>query len=101
MAAAAVRDSRPAQGEIRIGLGSCCQAQGSGQVHNAIVSVLNQTGAAAAVKPVGCVGMCHQTPLLELVPPAASRSYTRTFSPRMCRNIVLHHFRPRGLVPAV
>ena len=31
-------------GEIRIGLGSCCQAQGSGQVHDEILSVLHQSG---------------------------------------------------------
>ena len=62
-------------GEIRIGLGSCCVAQGSSKVHRAIEECLAQSGAPAVVKRVGCVGMCHQTPLVELVPrrrPAAA-----------------------------
>jgi NADH-quinone oxidoreductase subunit F len=98
VAAAPSTNSRPTEGEIRIGLGSCCQAQGSGHVHNAIVSVLNQTGAAAAVKPVGCIGMCHQTPLLELVPHGGESKLYARVQPEDVRNIVLHHFRPRGIV---
>ena len=31
-------------GEIRVGLGSCCVAQGSGQVHHAIEEPLAETG---------------------------------------------------------
>ena len=31
-------------GEIRVGLGSCCVAQGSGHVHHAIEEILAQTG---------------------------------------------------------
>jgi NADH-quinone oxidoreductase subunit F len=54
-------------GEIRIGLGSCCVAQGSGEVHEAIGRELARSGAPAVVKRVGCVGMCHQAPLIELV----------------------------------
>lgn len=90
--------SGPPEGEIRIGLGSCCQAQGSGRVHDAIVSVLNRSGAAAEVKAVGCIGMCHQTPLIELIPRGGeSRLYARV-QPEDVRNIILHHFRPQGLV---
>ncbi len=73
----AARPTRPPQavapggevGEIRVGLGSCCVAQGSGKVHRAIEDALAQSGAPAVVKRVGCVGMCHQTPLVELIPP--------------------------------
>ena len=54
-------------GEVRIGLGSCCVAQGSGQVHEAIRRAIAASGAPAVVKAVGCVGMCHQMPLVELV----------------------------------
>ncbi len=38
------------------------------------------TGAAAVVKRVGCVGMCHQTPLVELIP--AGRRAVEGFCPR-------------------
>ncbi len=83
-------------GEIRIGLGSCCVAQGSGKVHEAIGQVLAETGAPAAVKRVGCVGMCHQTPLVELVPPDGPPRLFARMAPEDVRAVVLSHFRPRG-----
>ncbi|MBN2293788.1 MAG: NAD(P)H-dependent oxidoreductase subunit E, partial [Pirellulales bacterium] len=93
-------DGRP-RGEIRIGLGSCCIAQGSGKVHNAIEQVLAESGAAADVKPVGCVGMCHQTPLLELVPKdGESRLFTKVDADA-ARALVLDEFKPKGLVRRV
>jgi NADH-quinone oxidoreductase subunit F len=91
-------------GEVRVGLGSCCVAQGSGKVYQAIGAALAESGAAAVLKRVGCVGMCHQTPLVELVPagdPASqgarpSRLFARVRAEE-ARDIVLAHFRPRGL----
>ena len=98
--AMAVDDGRP-RGEIRIGLGSCCIAQGSGRVHSAIQRVLAESGAAADIKPVGCVGMCHQTPLLELLPPdGQSRLYTKV-GPDAARALVLEHFKPKGILRRV
>jgi NADH-quinone oxidoreductase subunit F len=87
-----------AVGEIRIGLGSCCQAQGSARVHQAIERVLAETGAAAKVKRVGCVGMCHQTPLVELLPPASQPQLFSRVQPEDVPAIILKHFRPRGVV---
>jgi len=85
--------------EIRVGLGSCCVAQGSGKVHRAVEEILAETGAAAVVKRVGCVGMCHQTPLVELVIPGKGESslYAKV-DPDSARAIVLEHFKPRGIV---
>ncbi len=88
-------------GEIRIGLGSCCQAQGSAKVHAAVGAVLAESGAAATVKRVGCVGMCHQTPLVELVPPAGDATLYSKVEPQDVRQIVLRHFKPRGIVRRV
>jgi NADH-quinone oxidoreductase subunit F len=89
-------------GEVRVGLGSCCVAQGSGKVHQAITRALAESGAAAVLKPVGCVGMCHQTPLVELVPAGGgpSRLFARVHADE-ARQIVLSHFRPRGLAHRV
>ena len=44
-------------GEIRIGLGSCCVASGSGDVQQALERSLIDTKIQAHVKRVGCVGM--------------------------------------------
>ena len=88
-------------GEIRVGLGSCCVAQGSGQVHRAIEDVLAQTGAPAVVKRVGCVGMCHQTPLVELIPPnGGPRQLFAKVGQHDAADIVLKHFKPRGVLRA-
>jgi NADH-quinone oxidoreductase subunit F len=83
-------------GEIRIGLGSCCVAQGSAKVHQAIGQVLAESGAPAVVKRVGCVGMCHQTPLVELVPPDGSPVLFAKMNAEDVRAVVLRHFRPKG-----
>jgi NADH-quinone oxidoreductase subunit F len=87
-------------GEIRIGLGSCCVAGGSAQVRTALENAIVASGAQASVtvKRVGCVGMCHQTPLVEvLVPGKPTRLYARV-QPADARKIVRRHFRPRGLL---
>ncbi len=84
------------EGEVRVGLGSCCVAQGSGKVHEAIEQALRQGAVAAGVKRVGCVGMCHQTPLVELVMPDGGNKLFTKVSPEDAGEIVLDHFRPRG-----
>ncbi len=96
------REERPQRfetpdGEIRIGLGSCCVARGSRRVQQALREALAETGARVAVKRVGCVGMCHQTPLVEVVvPDGPSHLYARVAAAD-ARAIVLRHFRPRGI----
>ncbi|MCP4788314.1 MAG: 4Fe-4S dicluster domain-containing protein [Fuerstiella sp.] len=83
--------------EVRIGLGSCCLALGSDKVHDALCKSLHETGARAFVKQVGCTGVCHKTPLIEMVAPnGASEIYTNV-KPDMVRGIVLKHFRPSGI----
>ena len=88
-------------GEVRVGLGSCCVAQGSAKVHQAIGEVLAETGAAAVVKRVGCVGMCHQTPLVEIALPHAPSKLFAKVDADSARAILLRHFRPKGLVRRV
>lgn len=85
-------------GEIRVGLGSCCVAQGSGKVRDAIDRVLVESGAPAAVKRVGCVGMCHQTPLVEMVPRVGRSNLYARVQPGDVESLVLEHFKPRSIV---
>jgi len=85
------------QGEIRIGLGSCCVSRGSGRLNQALRQALAETGIRAAVKRVGCVGMCHQTPLLEIVLPDGRRHLYARVEAQDARPILLRHFRPPSL----
>jgi len=101
---AAERTKGPAQvaaiapgGEIRLGLGSCCVARGSGKLQKALDETLRQTGINVPVKRVGCVGMCYQTPLLEIVL-GGDRSYLYAqVEPEDARAIVLRHFKMPGM----
>ena len=93
--AAAVHDGPV--GEIRVGLGSCCVALGSGKVHETICRTLAAGGIPAVVKQVGCVGMCHQTPLVELIPAGGgpSKLFARVRA-EDARAIVLSQYQPKG-----
>ena len=79
-------------GEIRIGLGSCCVASGSGDVQQALEKTLVDTRIHTHVKRVGCVGMCHRVPLLEVVPPRGEPVLYDKVKPDQVRQIVLKHF---------
>ena len=96
------RQEKPAErrdglGEIRIGLGSCCVARGSGDVQEALEHAVARTGARAVVKRVGCVGMCHQTPLVEVLPPGQAPALYVQVKPEDAQAIVLRHFEPSSL----
>ena len=87
--------------EIRIGLGSCCISRGSGRVWETLEETLHDTGIRAVLKRVGCVGMCYQTPLLEIVyPDGRSALYARVREEDV-RDIILKHFQPKGIVRRV
>ena len=85
-------------GEVRIGMGSCCQAQGSGKVYHSIGHALERTGADAIIKRVGCVGMCHQTPMLEVVAADGTPKFFSKVTPDEARQIVLRHFQPKSIL---
>ncbi|MBN1197885.1 MAG: NAD(P)H-dependent oxidoreductase subunit E [Bacteroidales bacterium] len=86
------------QGEIRIGLGSCCIASGSSEVKTALEKTLADAHIHVKVKQVGCVGICHQVPVLEVVKPGEEAAYYTKIRPEEVRDIVLSHFRPEGII---
>ncbi|MDK1118760.1 MAG: NADH-ubiquinone oxidoreductase-F iron-sulfur binding region domain-containing protein [Anaerolineae bacterium] len=53
-------------GEIRICLCSSCVAGGSHQVKDAIEWAASENVLPVIVKTVGCIGMCHRTPMVEV-----------------------------------
>lgn len=91
------RQSAEAEGEIRIGLGSCCVASGSQKVQQALAECVEESGIHTQVKRVGCVGMCHRTPLLEVHLPDTEPILYDKVQPEDVRKIVLKHYRPRSL----
>ncbi|TFG48107.1 MAG: proton-conducting membrane transporter, partial [Candidatus Brocadiia bacterium] len=94
-------DQIAVQGEIRVGLGSCCVARGSGKLNQAIRLALEETGINAAVKQVGCVGMCYQTPLLEVVMPGEKSYLYTTVKPEEAKIILKKHFKMPGITKRI
>jgi NADH-quinone oxidoreductase subunit F len=84
-------------GEIKIGLGSCCVASGSHRVQQALERSLVETGINTQVKRVGCVGMCHRTPLLEVNVPEKDPVLYDNVKPEDVRRILIKHYKPRTL----
>jgi NADH-quinone oxidoreductase subunit F len=83
--------------EIRVGVGSCCVAGGSQAVRRELEQAVRRLGAAATVKPVGCVGMCHQTPLVQVVTGRGEPVTYARVRPGEAARIVRRHLKPRGL----
>jgi NADH-quinone oxidoreductase subunit F len=81
--------------EFRVGLASCGVANGARPVHEAVERAVREAGRGLA-KAVGCGGMCHREPLVEVVEDGRSVLYTRV-TPEAVPAIVRRHLRPRRL----
>ncbi len=84
-------------GEVRIGLGSCCVAGGSKEILSQLIDVKEVYGLNIRVKTVGCVGVCNQTPLLEIVSNKNEHfRYTNVLKDQV-EAILLKHIKPKSL----
>ena len=84
------------KGEIRIGLGSCCVASGSDDIRKAVEETIQKEQLNVKLKHVGCVGMCHQVPLVEVVPNDKEPFLYSKVRPGDVKGIVERHFEPSG-----
>jgi NADH-quinone oxidoreductase subunit F len=87
--------------QINIGLGSCCMAKGSDELFHALKDSVSQAGVEVEVKRVGCVGMCHRTPMIEVVVPGRSSAFYAGLSPSEAPGLVQRHFRSRRILRRV
>ncbi len=91
-------DGSEVKGEIRIGLGSCCVASGSDEIRDAVKETIDRKGLNVKLKHVGCVGMCHQVPLVEVVPANGEPTLYSKVKAADVNQIVQEHFQPAGLL---
>jgi len=89
------------QGEIRVGLGSCCVVKGSRELLDRLRVAVASAGLSTPVRRVGCVGACHRTPIVEVVAPGREPRLYAEVTPDDAERIVFDSFRPRGLVRRV
>ncbi len=92
-----IDENKDIDAEIRIGLGSCCVAGGSKEIHSEIVDLKKKYNLNIRLKPVGCVGVCNQTPLLEIVSRENVHSRYTNVSKHQVEEILLKHIIPRSL----
>ena len=92
---ASVHEGEPPAGEIRIGQGSCCLAAGALALRQALDAAVDACDSHVTVKRVGCVGMCHNTPLLEVELPGQEPVMYAKVNPEDAVRIVTRHFPPR------
>lgn len=82
---------------IHVGLGSCCMAKGSDRLFHALQESAEHAGSHVEVKRVGCVGMCHRTPMIEVAQPGGARRFYADLTPEHAPALVEAYLQPRGL----
>ncbi|TAL07071.1 MAG: 4Fe-4S dicluster domain-containing protein [Verrucomicrobia bacterium] len=86
------------QSVIHVGLGSCCMAKGSDKLFHALNASAAQCGGSVVVKRVGCVGMCHRTPMIEVAEAGGGGKFYADLTAAQAQALVQRHFKPRGFV---
>jgi NADH:ubiquinone oxidoreductase subunit F (NADH-binding)/NADH:ubiquinone oxidoreductase subunit E/Pyruvate/2-oxoacid:ferredoxin oxidoreductase delta subunit len=98
-----VRAHQPNRGvaEIHVGLGSCCMAKGSDKLFHALNASAASCGGHVVVKRVGCVGMCHRTPMVEVTQPGRTGVYYSDLTSAHAAALVQHFVKPRRILDRV
>jgi NADH-quinone oxidoreductase subunit F len=79
-------------------MGSCGVASGADSVHAALCAAAAQAGADGVVKAVGCNGMCHREPLIEVVTADGRSTLYGNVSAEAARALAREHLRPKSAV---
>nr|WP_321451447.1 NAD(P)H-dependent oxidoreductase subunit E [uncultured Carboxylicivirga sp.] len=81
-------------GEIRLGMGSCCQASGSTDIYKQLQQTSDELGIDVSIKSVGCVGVCNKVPLIDVVDENSEITRYPNVKPEEIKEILHHHFKP-------
>lgn len=87
---------RQVAGEIRLGMGSCCQASGSSDIYQELMDASNLLGIDVNIKPVGCVCVGNKVPLIDVVMPDGAITRYPNVKATEIKEILHHHFKPAG-----
>jgi NADH-quinone oxidoreductase subunit F len=83
--------------QIRVGLGSCGIASGGEAVRAAIEAAAREAGVEGVVKTVGCNGLCHREPMVEVVNGTGTTVYGN-LTAETARAVARKHLSPRSPV---
>ena len=84
------------KGEIRLGMGSCCQASGSADIYKELKRTSDELGIGVKIKSVGCVGVCNKVPLIDVVLENGTIKRYPNVKAVEIKEILHHHFKPAG-----
>jgi len=90
------KTTRHVAGEIRLGMGSCCQASGSADIYKELIIATRKLGIDVKIKTVGCVGVCSKVPLIDVVMPDGEITRYPNVKSAEIKEILHHHFKPAG-----
>jgi NADH-quinone oxidoreductase subunit F len=76
---------------VRVGLASCGVASGARKVFEALKNRILQEHLPVTLKQTGCLGMCYNEPLVEIVSPSGERSFYIRVTPEKIQRIVDQH----------
>lgn len=77
--------------KIIVGMGTCGIAAGARDVMHAVMEALAKENIEAHVTTVGCIGMCAQEPLLDIVQAGGARITYGKVKPDMVSRIISEH----------
>jgi len=76
---------------ITVGMGTCGIAAGAREVMQAILAELDTRNINAHVTTVGCIGMCHREPLVDIQQGDEPRITYGNVTPKMVPRIIEEH----------
>ena len=94
----ASKDLHQVAGEIRLGMGSCCQASGSTDIYEELTKASNELGIEVPIKSVGCVGVCNKVPLIDIVTEGGEVVRYPNVKATEIKEILHLHYKPAGLL---
>ena len=77
---------------IYIGMATCGLASGAKKIHDEVLRIVAQKHYPVTVHPTGCVGMCHNEPLLDVQMAGRSRVTYTQVTPESVEGILKAHF---------
>ncbi|MDR2585011.1 MAG: NAD(P)H-dependent oxidoreductase subunit E [Prevotellaceae bacterium] len=95
------QEVRQAVGQVRLGMGSCCQASGSSSIFEELKTASRQLGVEVKIKTVGCVGVCNQVPLIDVVQPDGAVMRYPNVKASEIKEILHHHFKAAGTIKRI
>ncbi|HEY3376787.1 MAG TPA: NADH-ubiquinone oxidoreductase-F iron-sulfur binding region domain-containing protein [Armatimonadota bacterium] len=78
--------------QISVGMATCGISAGGDAVWQALEEAIAESGATdVAIKRVGCIGQCHDEPLVEVATPGGVPFLYGNVTPKIARDILQHH----------